>query len=109
MKLRFRSHTLIGLLLLAVACSDKIEPGTVEPSRPVVTGVQLETARIVSQPLIYQAVGTVQAGITSNLAAKMMGTVETVRVREGDQVKRGDILITLDQRQARAGLRQAQA
>ncbi len=109
MKLRFRSHTLIGLLLLAVACGDKIEPGTVKVSRPVVAGVQLETARIVSQPLIYEAVGTVQAGITSNLAAKMMGTVETIGVREGDQVKRGDILITLDQRQARAGLRQAQA
>ena len=109
MKLRFRYQNLIGLLLLAVACSDKIEPGTVKTSGPVVTGVQLETARIVSQPLIYEAVGTVQAGITSNLAAKIMGTVETIGVREGDQVKQGDILLTLDQRQARAGLRRVQA
>lgn len=109
MKLRFHYHSLIGLLLLAGACGDKIEPGTVEPPRAVVTGVQLETARIVSQPLIYEAVGTVQAGITSNLAAKIMGSVETIGVREGDQVNKGDILITLDQRQARAGLRQAQA
>jgi RND family efflux transporter MFP subunit len=109
MELRFYYHAFIALLLITASCRDKIDPGTVEPSRPLVTGVQLETARIVSQPLIYEAVGTVQAGITSNLAAKMMGTVETIGVGEGDQVKRGDILITLDQRQARAGLRQAQA
>jgi len=109
MKRPFQLLCLIPLLLLSTSCGDKIEPGTKEVHRQVVTGVQLETARIVSQPLIYDAVGTVQAGITSNLAAKMMGTVETIGVREGDQVNKGDTLITLDQRQARAGLRQAQA
>jgi multidrug efflux pump subunit AcrA (membrane-fusion protein) len=109
MSRRFQLLCLIPLLLLSTSCGDKIEPGTVKVSRPVVTGLQLETARIVSQPLIYDAVGTVQAGITSNLAAKLMGSLERIAVREGDEVKKGDILVTLDQRQARAGLRQAQA
>jgi multidrug efflux pump subunit AcrA (membrane-fusion protein) len=75
----------------------------------VETGLPLETARIVSTPLVYEAVGTVQAGITSNLAARLMGTVENIAVREGDQVKKGEILITLDQRQAKAELHRALA
>ena len=109
MKRRFQLLCLIQLLLLFTSCGDKIEPGTVKVSRPVVTDLQLQTARIVSAPLIYEAVGTVQAGITSNLAAKLMGTVENIAVREGDRVKRGEILITLDQRQAKAELRRALA
>ena len=109
MKRRFQLLCLIQLLLLFTSCGDKIEPGTVKVSRPVVTDLQLQTARIVSAPLIYEAVGTVQSGITSNLAAKLMGTVENIAVREGDRVKRGEILITLDQRQAKAELRRALA
>jgi multidrug resistance efflux pump len=36
----------------------------------------VETARMTDQPLIYEAVGTVKAGITSNLASKLLGTQE---------------------------------
>jgi RND family efflux transporter MFP subunit len=107
MNLRYSS--LLVLLLLTFACGNEIEPGTAELSRPVVAGVRLQTARLASQPLVYEAVGTVQAGITSNLAAKITGAVENIGVREGDQVNKGDILLTLDQSQAKAGLRQAQA
>ncbi len=109
MKRRFQLLCLAPLLLLSTSCGDKIEPGTVKVSRPLVTGLPLETAHMVSQPLLYEAVGTVQAGITSNLAAKSMGTVENIAVREGDQVRKGEILITLDQRQAKAELRRASA
>jgi RND family efflux transporter MFP subunit len=107
MNLRYSS--LLVLLLLTIGCGNEIEPGTVKISRPVVAGVRLQTARVASQPLVYEAVGTVQAGITSNLAAKVIGAVETIAVHEGDQVNKGDILLTLDQSQAKAGLREAQA
>jgi RND family efflux transporter MFP subunit len=107
--MNLRHSSLLVLLLLAFGCGNEIEPGTVKISRPVVAGVRLETAHLASQPLVYEAVGTVQAGITSNLAAKSIGAVETIGVHEGDQVNKGDILLTLDQRQAKAGLREAQA
>jgi multidrug efflux pump subunit AcrA (membrane-fusion protein) len=61
------------------------------------------------QPIIYEAVGTVRAGIKSNLSSKLLGTVEAMHVREGDRVKQGDTLVVIDQRQVSAGLREAEA
>lgn len=97
------------VILFALACNDKIEPGTTTQSPPVVKGAPVATARITDQPLIYEAVGTVQAGIKSSLASKLLGTVEAIQVREGDRVKKGDTLLLIDQRQVNAGLRRAEA
>ena len=109
MKQRFLSLFALFMLLLPLACSDKIEPGTTTESPPVVKNVPVATARMVDRPIIYEAVGTVQAGITSNLGSKLVGTVEAIHVREGDRVKEGDTLIIIDQRQVKAGLRKAEA
>jgi RND family efflux transporter MFP subunit len=106
MKMRYLHLTLLALLLLA--CKEKIEPGTSAVSRPTVSGVRLTAARVVSRPLAYEAVGTVAAGITSDLAAKVMGTVERIAIREGDRVKKGDLLLTLDDREAKARLAEAE-
>ena len=46
---------------------------------------------------------------TLRLQAAADGAVEQVRVHSGDRVKRGDMLIELDGRRARAGLAQAEA
>ncbi|MBW1798237.1 MAG: efflux RND transporter periplasmic adaptor subunit, partial [Deltaproteobacteria bacterium] len=103
---------LIIILLLAFytfACGDKIEPGTAKKSPPVVKDVSVSTARITDQPIIYEAVGTVQAGISSKLSSKLLGTVDSIRVREGDRVKKGEVLIILDQRQVKAQVRKAEA
>jgi multidrug efflux pump subunit AcrA (membrane-fusion protein) len=91
------------------ACGEKIEPGNSSQSPQVVTDVVVETVHVTDQPLIYEGVGTVKAGISSNLASKLLGTVEAVRVREGDEVKQGDTLVIIDQRQVKAALRGAEA
>ena len=109
MKIRLIYLWALLLLFSSFACSEKIEPGTTAESPNVVTGVSVASATITDQPLIYEAVGTVQAGISSDLASKLLGTVEAVRVREGDRVKKGDVLIIMDQRQVRAGVRKAEA
>jgi RND family efflux transporter MFP subunit len=106
MNMRYLHLALLTLLLFA--CREKIEPGTSAGSRPTVSGVRLATARVVSRPLAYEAVGTVAAGITSDLAAKVMGTVERIAVREGDRVKKGELLLTLDDREAKARLAEAE-
>ena len=36
--------------------------------------VSVEIARMIDRPLIYEAIGTVKAGITSDLASKLLGT-----------------------------------
>ena len=100
---------LLPLLFFQAGCGEKIEPGTTSQTPPVVKNVVVETAAIKEYPALYEAVGTVQAGATVNLASKLMGTVEKVKVREGDQVKTGDVLMVIDQRQVDAGYRQAEA
>jgi len=100
---------LLPLFFFQAGCGEKIEPGTTSQTPPVVKDVEVGTAAIKEYPVLYEAVGTVQAGATVNLASKLMGTIEKVKVREGDQVKTGDLLVVIDQRQVDAGYRQAEA
>ena len=99
----------ILLLIFLLSCSDKIEPGTTKGSHPVIRDVSVATAHITEQPHFYDAVGTVRAGISSNLASKLLGTIEAMKVREGDHVKKGDVLVVIDQRQVKADVRKAEA
>jgi multidrug efflux pump subunit AcrA (membrane-fusion protein) len=90
-------------------CGDKIEPGN-RPAAPGKT-VTARTAatEIIRRPFQYEAVGTVRARQESTLSSKLMGTVASVRVSEGDRVKAGEILAVIEQVQVDAGLRQARA
>lgn len=97
------------VMVLPLACSEEIEPGTTTKIPPVVSKVSVGTIHMTDQPVMYEAVGTVQAGITSDLASKLLGTVEAVQVREGDQVKEGDPLVIIDPRQVKAAFRGAEA
>ena len=49
-------------------------------------------------PLRYEATGTVRAKSAAVLSAKWMGYVREVRVKVGDRVKDGDLLVVLDAR-----------
>ena len=109
MKQLFTRVLPILLLIFLLSCSDKIEPGTTKGSHPVIRDVSVTTAHITEQPHFYDAVGTVRAGISSNLASKLLGTIEAVKVREGDHVKKGDVLVVIDQRQVKADVRKAEA
>jgi RND family efflux transporter MFP subunit len=91
------------------SCGEKIEPGqSTVPTGPVVKAA-IAAAQAGPRPLIFEAVGTVQAETASTVAAKLMGTVTSVRVKEGDRVRRGDVLVTIDGRQVGAQRRQAEA
>lgn len=60
-------------------------------------------------PAVYEATGTVRAKTTAVVSAKVMGYVREVRVRVGDRVRQGQLLVELDARDLDASLRQAQA
>src|SRR5512136_3478472 len=100
---------LLPLFFFQAGCGEKSEPGTTSQTPPVVKNVEVGTAAIKEYPVLYEAVGTIQAGATVNLASKLMGTIEKVKVREGDQVKAGDVIVVIEQRQVDAGYRQAEA
>ncbi len=71
-----------------------------------VTTVSLEK-RDIERTLVL--VGRVRAPSRAALGAPVPGTAAEVRVREGDRVKRGEPLVILDDREARADVAQAEA
>ncbi len=104
----------IATLLMAAGCKDKVKPGSVEVKRPVVTGATLAKIPLSQIDAYYETSGTVKARTTSVVAGRIMGMVTAVKVKEGDQVKAGDLLITIDDRDlaersaaAEAGYREA--
>jgi len=108
MKLPPRIGPVLGILLLAAGCGDKIGPGTTAGKAPAVK-VAIAEAKKQTRPLEYEGSGTVQAPAEGTVAAKIMGTIQVFHVTEGDRVKAGDVLVTIDERQVKAGQHQAEA
>jgi RND family efflux transporter MFP subunit len=60
-------------------------------------------------PDLLEAVGTVRASQTSQLASQMMGNIVELRVHEGDRVQRGQALAVIDDAQPRSAVDRAAA
>ena len=79
-----------------------------EPATPeTVSNVSVIVARAASVPDWLEAVGTVRAAQSSQASSQIMGNIADVRAREGDRVKRGQVLATIDDSQPRAAEDQA--
>ena len=100
---------LVTIIILITACGDKIKPGTTEKKSSGTIRAAVGTATISDQPFIYTAVGTVEARTSSTLSGKVMGTIRAINVKEGDRVKKGDVLVIIDDRQVIADFDQAEA
>jgi multidrug efflux system membrane fusion protein len=99
---------LIALFLLFLGCREK-EPHSSHIQRPVVTGVTFVKISPSIIDSFYETSGTVKAGTTSVVAGRTMGTVLAVRVKEGDLVRAGEVLVTLDDRDLTEKVAQAEA
>jgi multidrug efflux system membrane fusion protein len=60
-------------------------------------------------PILVTAIGTVQSIATVMIKSRVDGEIAKVHFEEGQEVKEGDILFTLDDRGVRAQLQQAEA
>jgi multidrug efflux pump subunit AcrA (membrane-fusion protein) len=101
-----------SLLIAALSlfsCSEKIEPGNTPPTEGPSVAVRMIEARSAVQPVVYEAVGTVKAQVSATVSSKLMGVIQAYKVKEGDLVKQGDLLVVLDERQVSAQLSQARA
>jgi membrane fusion protein, multidrug efflux system len=71
--------------------------------------VKVAVAALKPVPVQIQAVGTVEAYATVSIKSRVDGELVRVHFREGQDVKKGDLLFTIDPRPYEAALKEAQA
>lgn len=98
----------IALLLVCSACKGG-QSGKDKERRPEVKGVTITDVASVTAESFYETSGTVKAKSIGIVASKAMGTVTSIRVKEGDRVKTDDVLMILDDRDAIQRVKVAEA
>src|SRR5271157_5204669 len=88
----------LAFCLFLSGCKDKVKPGTVAVSRQPVEGVTIEAVHQTEVEEYFETSGTIKAKTISRVASKVMGTVTSLRVKEGDRVRAGQVLMTIDDR-----------
>jgi len=104
MKIPWRIFGLLLLTLLASACSNGKAKNSVPPP-PVLVG--LATKKTV--PVEIRAIGNVQPYSTVMVKSKVGGELVRVHFIEGQDVKKGDLLLTIDPRPYEAALKETEA
>ena len=99
------STSLAGLGVLASGCAKQQAAPQPRPPIPVVVGTVIRKA----MPVEVVAVGNVEAYSTVSIKAQVPGQLMDVHFKEGDFVRKGQLLLTLDPRPYEAALAQAKA
>lgn len=102
------------VLLLPLSAIVSLAGCSAKPPRPTASSqIMRNVSVIAAQPAtvsdLLEALGTVRAAQTSVLSSQIMGGMLEVRVQEGDRVRRGDVLVVIDNTQSRAALDRATA
>lgn len=103
-----KAFALVALTALTAACGDRATAQKAPPAPPAVPVVVAEVVQR-TVPLQVSAVGNVQASATVSVKSQVAGEIRDVHFTEGRDVKRGDLLFTIDPRPFEASLRQAEA
>jgi multidrug efflux system membrane fusion protein len=99
---------ILGLLFLAIfssGCSNEKTNKPVSRSIPITVG----TVSQKTVPVELRVVGNVQAYSTVTIKSKVGGELTRVHFTEGQDVRKGDLLFTIDPRPYEAALKQAEA
>ena len=96
---RFLSLAALALLILIVPRARSQE----------LPGVIVAPVTRVAFPLTVEALGTARANESVDVRAKITETVTAIRFEEGPEVRAGDVLVELDDAEARAAVAAARA
>lgn len=95
---RSYTGTLLICAVIAVSmlsgCSESHK--SVPVSAPVVSGLTVMVVHLTDLPETMESVGTVKARTSAMVSARIPGTVSVLHVREGDRVRKGQLLGQLD-------------
>lgn len=107
--------TIATFLSTAWSCSQGSHAESARPGQPQggagVAPVPITVAEAVKKPmpLELQVIGTVEPSSNVAVRAQLTGELMSVTFKEGDDVKEGQVLFTLDRRPLDAALKQAEA
>jgi multidrug efflux system membrane fusion protein len=106
---------LLGLLLVGglgfLVWQRSSAPKAEKPSRSgklQITPVTVATVTQKTVPIQLQAIGNVQSGSTVSVTAQVSGRVTGVYFKKGQEVKKGQLLFSIDDRSQTASIQQAQ-
>ena len=105
---QYLSICILGLLILAFfssGCSNEKSKKPASPPIPVTVG----TATSKTVPVQLRAIGNVQAYSTVTVKSRVAGQIMRVYFKEGDDMKKGDLLFMIDPRPFEAALKQSEA
>jgi len=89
--------------VFAAGCSKNNETtGTAAAPTAIVKGVVLETVKTATVPELLEVVGTVRSRTSAVVSTRIPGSISILRVREGDRVRRGQVLAQLDAQENQA-------
>jgi multidrug efflux system membrane fusion protein len=98
----------LGVILAGLLMSGCAKPAEVKPAPPVAPVMIGEVVQK-TVPLQIRAIGNVQAYSNVSIKAQINGEVIKVKVKEGQDVKKGDLLFEIDPRPFQAAISQAEA
>lgn len=106
-RLRTIALLAVGLSVAVYGCSEH----PVQPAAKLetVSGVYIFEAQRSTIPDWLEAVGTVRAAQSTQVASQMMGSIVAVRAHEGEHVEAGQVLAIIDDSQPRAAVQQSTA
>src|ERR1700719_3058645 len=96
---------LAAILLCLSACTTR----TAETAPNLAVPVTVAKAEQKTVPINLTAIGTAEAFSTVSIKSQVNAILEQVHFTQGDFVKKGDLLFTLDARPFQSSLAQAQA
>ena len=109
---RHRVFAVFSLLIAGqgggmLGCSSENRVPPVAPE--TVSGVALVVAQSTTAADSLEAVGTVRATQSSQIASQTVGNIAEIRTQEGDRVQGGQVLAVIDDAQSRAAVEQSAA
>lgn len=103
--MRFLFAMSVPLILLLSGCARK----AVEAERRMASPVLVAKVETTEVPVDVTAIGTVEAFSTVSVKSLAAGSLDQVNFSEGQDVKKGELLFTIDPRPFQADLERAQA
>jgi len=105
MKLPINTETLVLLAVSAVLCFAGCKPkAQITPPPPAVEVVDVKGQDV---PIYHDWIGTLEGLVNAQIRAQVSGYLLTQNYREGDPVKKGELLFQIDPRPFQAALDQA--